>query len=83
MVLATRNDPTKEPTVQTIPVTDIRPGDLVDTGNAAQPGPVIRVAAVATVGGMTYLVQRDPGALVPQGYRFHDVQHVDLYDRKV
>lgn len=68
--------------MQTIPVTDVRPGDFVDASNAAQPGPVIRVGAVATVGGLTYLVRRDPGALVPQGYRFTADQHVDLHARR-
>ncbi len=65
----------------TIPARDVRPGDLVDTSNAVQPGPVIRVAQVATVGGATYVVRRDPGALVPDGYRFDAAQRVDVYGR--
>jgi hypothetical protein len=65
--------------VQTIPATAIRVGDLIDTGNAVQPGPVIRVRAVATVGDAVYVVRRDPGALVPQGYRFRADQSATLY----
>ena len=54
----------------TIPVTDLRPGDTVDTRNAVRPGPIVRVAQVATYSGRTYVVQRDPGALVPPTYAF-------------
>lgn len=54
----------------TIPATDLRPGDLVDAADAARPGPVIRVRDVATYGSATYVVRRDPGALVPESYTF-------------
>ena len=65
----------------TIPVTDLRPGDTVDTGNAMIPGPIIRVAQVATYDAHTYVVQRDPGALVPASYVFHAGQRADVYSR--
>ena len=65
----------------TIPVTDLRPGDLVDTGNATAPGPIVRVAQVATYDGRTYVVQRDPGALVPASYTFTTDQRADVYSR--
>jgi len=55
---------------RTIPVTDVQPGDLLDTANAMIPGPIVHVAQVATHAGHTYVVQRDPGALVPPTYAF-------------
>lgn len=68
-------------TVQTIPVTNVRPGDLVDTGNAVQPGPVVRVRQVATIGGRTYVLRREPGELVPEAYVFPAGRRVDVYGR--
>ena len=60
----------EQPTVTTIPVTDVQPGDLLDTANAIPPGPIVRVRQVATYDGRTYVVQRDPGAIVPPTYAF-------------
>ena len=65
----------------TIPVTDLRPGDTVDTSNAVPPGPIVRVRQVATYNEHTYVVQRDPGALVPASYAFHAGQRADVYSR--
>jgi hypothetical protein len=58
--------------VRTIPVTDVRPGDLVDTSNATATGPIIRVGAVASASGLVYLVQRDPIAPLTHDVRLSD-----------
>lgn len=68
-------------TVQTIPATDVRPGDLVDTSNAVRPGPVIRVRQVATVDDRTYVLRRESGELVPEAYVFPASRRVDVYAR--
>jgi hypothetical protein len=65
----------------TIPVTTLRPGDLVDTSNAVPPGPIVRVRAVATWGERTYLSRYDTGYLVPDGYYWPAGAHVDVYSR--
>ena len=68
--------------MRTIPVTDLRPGDLVDTSNADQPGPVIRIGRVATWDQTVYTVRYDTGYLVPDGhYSWPATAHVDVYDR--
>ena len=64
-----------------IPATDIQPGDLVDAGNAVQPGPVIVVRQVATIGDRTYVLRREPGELVPESYVFPAGRRVDVYGR--
>jgi hypothetical protein len=60
-----------------IPVTDVRPGDLIDVAPATR----IRVAQVATIGDRTYVLQRETGALVPTAYTFPAGRRVELYGR--
>lgn len=65
--------------VHTIPATDIRPGDLVDTGDAVQPGPIVPVRQVATIDDVTHVLRREPGALIPDAYVFPADRHVAVH----
>ena len=66
----------------TIPVTDVQPGDLLDTRNAVPAGPIVRVGMIArSDDGRVYIAERDPGALVPATYAFTAGQRADVYSR--
>jgi hypothetical protein len=50
----------------TIPAQDIAPGDLIELAPATR----VQVRDVATIGGRTYVLRRESGALVPDAYTF-------------